>query len=197
MPAQPAPSQSKVGHFHAVRFYENDDSLCRIVAEFLREGLASKQPAIVAAIPTHRDAIIECLKDQGLDVARVQSSGDLVLLDADETLSAFMKGDIVDGRSFEEVMHNAIERACGNQKDCTVRIYGEMVDVLWKRGQNAAAIKLEMLWNKLAGTHDFSLLCGYSMGHFFKNAAAVGDICGHHTHVVSPDGEAKRVAGAA
>jgi hypothetical protein len=118
-------------------------------------------------------------------------------LDADETLSAFMQGDIVDGHSFEAVMHNVIERACGNRKDCTVHIYGEMVDVLWKRGQNTAAIRLEILWNQLAGTHDFSLLCGYSMGHFFKNAAAVDDIRKHHTHVISPDGEATRVAGAA
>jgi len=197
MPAQSASSQSKGDHFHAVRFYENDDSLCRIVAEFLREGLADKQPAIVLAIPAHRDAIVECLKDRGLDVVRVQSDGDLMLLDADETLSAFIEGDIVDRHSFEAVMHNAIERACGNRTDCTVRVYGEMVDVLWQRGQNAAAIKLEMLWNQLAGTHDFSLLCGYSMGPFFKNAAAVDDICRHHTHVVSPDGEATRVAGAA
>jgi hypothetical protein len=72
-----------------------------------------------------------------------------------------------------------------------------MVDVLWKRSQNTAAIKLEILWNQLAGAHDFSLLCGYSMGHFFKNAAAVEDITRHHTHVVSADGEPTRVAGAA
>lgn len=197
MPARSERSQPKGDHFHAVRFYENDDSLCRMVAEFLREGLVGKQPAIVVAVPAHRDAIVECLKGRGLDAAKVQSDGGLVLLDADETLSAFMKGDMVDGRSFEAVMHNIIERACGNRKDCTVRVYGEMVDVLWKRGQHTAAIKLEMLWNQLASTHDFSLLCGYSMGHFFKNAAAVDEICRHHTHMVSPDGGATRVPGAA
>jgi hypothetical protein len=34
--------------------------------------------------------------------------------------------------------------------------YGEMVDVLWKAGQDAAAIRVELLWNTLATTHDFS-----------------------------------------
>ena len=34
--------------------------------------------------------------------------------------------------------------------------YGEMVEVLWKAGQDAAAIRVELLWNKLATTHDFS-----------------------------------------
>ena len=47
---------------------------------------------------------------------------------------------------------------------------------------SAAAIKLEMLWNHLANTHDFSLLCGYAMGNFYKDAT-IDDVCRHHTHV--------------
>jgi DcmR-like sensory protein len=61
-----------------------------------------------------------------------------------------------------------------------VRACGEMVDVLWKRNQTAAATRVEMLWNELAQSHDFSLLCGYSMGNFYKDAAQ-DDICRHHT----------------
>jgi hypothetical protein len=30
--------------------------------------------------------------------------------------------------------------------------------------------QVEMLWNRLANIHDFSLLCGYSMGNFYKDA---------------------------
>jgi hypothetical protein len=68
-----------------------------------------------------------------------------------------------------------------------------MVDVLWKDGLTAAAIKLEMLWNRLANTHDFSLLCGYAMGQFYKDAS-VDDVCRHHTHLVSDSGEAARLS---
>jgi hypothetical protein len=56
-----------------------------------------------------------------------------------------------------------------------------MVDLLWKDDQHVAAIVLEMLWNKLAATEDFSLRCGYSMGNFYKDAS-VADICSQHTH---------------
>ena len=45
-----------------------------------------------------------------------------------------------------------------------------MVDLLWKDGLTTAAVRLEMLWNQLARTHDFSLLCGYSMGNFYKES---------------------------
>ncbi len=78
-------------------------------------------------------------------------------------------------------------RKLARARQNTIRAYGEMVDVLWKDGMSAAAIKLEMLWNRLANTHDFSLLCGYAMGNFYKDAS-VSDICRQHTHVVGADG---------
>ena len=80
-----------------------------------------------------------------------------------------------------------LEKAARGRPHCTVRAYGEMVDVLWKDGATAAAIRLEMLWNELAGRHSLSLLCGYAMGNFYKEAA-VEDICSHHTHVMSETG---------
>jgi hypothetical protein len=62
-----------------------------------------------------------------------------------------------------------------------------MVDVLWKRDQTAAAIRLEMLWNDLARSHQFGLLCGYAMGSFYKGSAS-DEICGAHSHVISDTG---------
>jgi hypothetical protein len=64
------------------------------------------------------------------------------------------------------------------------RACGEMVDVLWQDGLRAAAIRLEMHWNQLAMTHDFSLLCGYAMGSFYKDAG-MRDVCAQHSHVIA------------
>jgi hypothetical protein len=62
-----------------------------------------------------------------------------------------------------------------------------MVDLLWKQGQSVAAVRLEMLWNKLAATQDCSLLCGYAMGNFYKGSQQQ-EICDQHTHVLAADG---------
>src|SRR2546425_4420896 len=75
---------------HAVRFYENDKSLAQIVAQFLSDGLAAGNPGIVVATPAHRAAILRELVATSLDVVQLQRSNDLVLLDAQETLSIFM-----------------------------------------------------------------------------------------------------------
>jgi hypothetical protein len=175
------------GHFHAVRFYENHTSLCRIVADFLGEGLATAQPALIIATPQHRDGIVQELCARHFDVDRLQADGDLLLLDARDTLSTFMVDGHPRAEPFTTAMTGALERVCREGKDCTIRAYGEMVDVLWKDGLSVAAVRLEMLWNQLAMTHAFSLLCGYAMGNFYKDAS-VADICRQHTHVVAVDG---------
>ena len=94
---------------------------------------------------------------------------------------------------FKDSMCDVIRRACRGREDCTVRIYGAMVDILWKNGSQDAAVRLEMLWNQLANTQAFSLFCGYAMGHFYKDANR-DDVCRQHTHVVSADGETVKVA---
>src|SRR5205814_8284120 len=89
-----------------------------------------------------------------------------------------------------------IEAASGGRPYVTISAYGEMVDVLWKAGQTVTACRLEALWNALANTHTFSLLCGYAMENFYEDAA-VDEICSHHSHVVSSTGDVAVVTCAA
>jgi hypothetical protein len=170
-----------------VRFYEDATSLAKMVAVFVAEGLIAEQPAIIIATPEHRHAITQQLLAKSFDLDHLRSRHNLFLLDANETLATFMVDGMPNAERFEEVMLPIIDTACNDRKDCLIRAYGEMVDVLWKDGQEAAAIRLEMLWNQLANTRKFSLLCGYSMGSFYKGAT-FEDICHQHTHLVSATG---------
>jgi hypothetical protein len=174
------------GQFHAVRFYDSKESLCRIVATFLGEGLAAGQPGLVIGTPEHRASIADALRERGVDVDRLVAAGDLLLVDAKEMLAKFMVDGQPDANLFLEHATQALEQLCRGRKDCTVRAYGEMVDLLWKEDRDVAAIVLEMLWNKLAASASFSLLCGYAMGNFYKDASVV-DICSQHTHAFGVD----------
>jgi MEDS: MEthanogen/methylotroph, DcmR Sensory domain len=190
-----APSVTAADHYHAVRFYEGEKSLAQITAKFLVEGLADHHPAIVVATPSMRAALIIELTAQSFDVVELQRSGELVLLDAKGLLSAFM----IDGKPhparFNDMMCEVIDQVCRGRSNCKVRIFGQMVDLLWREGQQEAAIQLEMLWNQLARNQAFSLLCGYAMGNFYKDSP-FQEICGQHSHVVADDGHAKPVESA-
>lgn len=180
------------GPFHAVRFFEDETSLCRIVADFIGDGLAADQPCIVIATPAHREYIAHGLQTLSFEVSRLQENRQLLMLDAEDTLSTFMKNGAPDGAAFRKNVGGVLDAAAAGRPKTTMRAYGEMVDWLWKNDAADAAIQLEMLWNQLADTRAFSLLCGYSMGNFYKHGA-YEDICGHHTHVISGAGQPTRV----
>lgn len=176
-------------HHHAVQFYENDGSLFTTVAGFLSQGLVEEHPAIIIATAAHTEAILEHLSGRLIDVEKARAVGELVVLDAHQTLALFMVGDRPDAARFEASVGRVIgDLLKGRSNRTLIRAYGEMVDVLWKEGREEAAIQLELLWNGLAGRHGFALLCGYAMGNFFKQTDRLEEVCRHHTHVVpSPE----------
>ena len=167
---------------HAVRFYESDRSLALIVVDFLQGGFDHGEPGIIVATPTQRGAVLRELSSRSVDVVDLQRSGTLIMLDARDTLATFMIDGKPDEARFMSGMSEVIDRACKGHSDCTVRIFGQMVDVLWQQDEHEAAIRLEMLWNQLAQTKSYSLLCGYAMGHFYKDAT-LDEVCAQHTQV--------------
>ncbi len=155
-------------HHHAVQFYGNDAELLTTVGTFLSEGLIAGQPAIVIATPEHRIAIEQALASHLVDVDAARRLGDLIMLDADEILSTFMVDHAPVGSLFRRSVGDIIDQTRRGRERTPVRAYGEMVDVLW---------------NNLAETHTFSLLCGYSIGNFYKQTDKFEEVCALHTHV--------------
>lgn len=178
---------SAEAHHHSVQFYREEGSLFTTVAGFLSEGLVARQPAIVIATRPHRTAIEQHLHDRLIDCAKARRDGDLVMLDAEELLGQFMLGEHPDPELFEENVGMVIKQTLDGRGGSGARAYGEMVDVLWKEGRSEALLAVEILWNKLVIRHGFALLCGYSMGNFYKQPWQLEALRSQHTHVVGVD----------
>jgi signal transduction histidine kinase len=151
---------------HSVQFYDSDDYLCRLVAEFVAEGLRAGEPAVIIATEAHRQGFIARLRAAGIEPDAVP----LTMLDARATLRAFMDGAIPDENRFRSVIGHVLEQRCGGNPRTRIRAYGEMVDLLWTDGNPEAAVRVEELWNDLAELHSFTLLCAYPMGRFYKES---------------------------
>ena len=171
---------------HAVQFYDGEDFLADAIASFIAAGIAAGQSVVVFATEAHLGAFTTRLAAQGFGLAELCQAGRLTLRDARQTLDAFMSGTMPDAHQFERTVAPVIEHAAARGNHGVVRAYGEMVDVLWKDGQTLAALRLEELWNDLADRHSFSLLCGYAMGHFYKEAHGddFHEICRRHREVI-------------
>ncbi|HET9752408.1 MAG TPA: MEDS domain-containing protein, partial [Myxococcales bacterium] len=173
-------------HQHAVQFYDSDEFLGARVVSFLRVGLREREPVVLIATPEHGALFRAHLGESGIGVDAALRDGSLVLLDARETLSKITVSGMPDWHRFKQVVGGVLERALLATSAAHVRAYGEMVDVLWRDGQPAAALRLEEFWNDLGAIHAFSLLCAYRMGNFLKEAdgANFQHVCQAHTHVV-------------
>jgi hypothetical protein len=175
-------------HYHAVQFYKDETSLSGTVAQFLADGLRTGQPGLIIATSSHADSIVRELKARGLDVDALRMTGELQFFDARRMLGAIMVGGVPDAIRFRTTVGDMIERLCAGRTPCPIRAYGEMVDLLWQEGNADGAIKLEILWNQLAATYDFALLCGYAFGHFYKETRdpRYPDVVAQHSQVL-PD----------
>lgn len=177
---------------HAVQFYADDAYLINALARFVGTALGSGDFAVVIATKPHRDALAQRLKANGLDTSDAIRKGRYVLLDAAETLAKFMVEGMPDPDLFKAIVGSVISRAAALAAGESRRIaaYGEMVALLWEEGKLEAAIKLEELWNNLAQTESFNLLCAYPINNFSheEHSDPFQRICAAHSAVIPGEG---------
>lgn len=168
---------------HVVEFYEEDAELARTVGAYLTDAAQAGAVAIVVATEDHRRAFQAELTAAGLDAADACGDGRLVLLDAAEMLARFMPEGRIDGDAFHRVIGAVVRKAAESGRP--IRVYGEMVALLWEAGDVLAAIELERLWNDLGRELEFGLLCAYHSEAVSgsEHADALQQICHLHSAV--------------
>ncbi len=177
---------------HFVQFHKDSATLAKEVSAFIATGLRGSEGVVAIATEEHTRAIIEELFHKGFDAANCQEAGQLVLLDAEATLAAFMSVGIPDWPKFRDTIapQIAATRDRGFQK---IRAYGEMVDILWRKGNSAAAIRLEEYWNDISHIMSFSLLCAYMLDGLDESSYAgpLHEIGRTHSDVISGEDDAR------
>ena len=164
---------------HIVQMYQDDAFLAEAVAEYVVTGLRAGEAAVIIATAQHRAKFLRALQAEGF-----KEGPALKLLDAEETLARFMRDGTPQWREFHEVVGGLIAEL--RLQYPTVRAYGEMVDVLWQRGERDAAIRLEEYWNELGRLQTFSLFCAYRLDPLASEAygGPLESVCKTHTHLV-------------
>lgn len=170
------------GHF--VQVYQDPVFLCQAVCEYLRTGLSRGEGAIIIARPSHTAAFVQQLENDGVAARDAIAAGQLVMLDAEETLARFTAQGMPDWQSFHALIGGVIAKLRLNYP--AVRAYGEMVDLLWQRGERDAALRVEEFWNDIAKLQTFSLLCAYAMDPLDPTAygGPLECVCRVHTHLI-------------
>lgn len=156
-----------------VQFYDKENFLI----DSLESYFDSSDPALVIAT----ENITKPLK---LHLIKKGSKHKFKLVSAESALSKFMEGGMPNPEKFEKLISKYLS---GLSKDGQhVRVFGEMVSLLWKRGNKSGAFQLEALWDQLKLKHNFSICCAYPMVDVggYESMNDFFNICLNHGEVI-------------
>jgi len=151
---------------HIVQLYQDQDFLNRAVCRFAGAAIANGEGMILVPTLTHWNAFRPRLEAEGVDVEAARERGQLTVVDADEFLPHFMRDGMPDSPVFLGLAADVIGQARAGGRYPRVRWWGEMVNVLWERGNVAASMNLEDLFDQLGGEQDVALFCSFLMDNF-------------------------------
>lgn len=151
---------------HIVQLYQDQEFLNRAVCRFAGAAIANGEGLILVPTLTHWDAFRPRLEAEGVDVEAARKRGQLTVVDADEFLPHFMRDGMPDSPIFLGLAADVIGKARAGGRYQTMRWWGEMVNVLWERGDVGASMKLEDLFDQLGKEQDVALFCSFLMDNF-------------------------------
>jgi hypothetical protein len=170
---------------HIVQLYQDQDFLNRAVCRFAGAAIANGEGVILVPTLTHWHGIRPRLEAEGVDVDAARRRGQLTVVDSDEFMPSFMRESMPDSPVFLGLAADVIGEARSGRYQ-KVRWWGEMVNVLWERGDVAASMNLEDLFDQLAHQHDIAIFCSFLMDNFDGDVHArmLPRLGTNHSHLV-------------
>jgi KaiC/GvpD/RAD55 family RecA-like ATPase len=171
---------------HIVYPYTDEGLVEQAVTLFARGGLRNGEGVILVMTADHCNSIRRCLLAEGYDVDALQKSGQLVVVPAEDLLAQFLIEGVPNEDIFRELLRRMIANSrasTGKGLDGRVRIFGEMVSLLWN-ADLGATISLEEMWSRVIDEHSVSLMCTYALGG--RKDIPV-ELHALHSHLLQPD----------
>lgn len=171
-------------HDHIAQAYQEESFLVEALGVYVSAGLQRGEGVMLIMRKAHWAALVIQLEALGADLLAAVERGQVASYDADEMLASLVKDEVPDHNAFRQMVGNVIG---GMRRSYpTIRVFGEMVDILWHDDRRDAAAELEKLWSGLTRTGPFALLCGYRVDPMDR--AVYGGpfeaLCNSHTHLI-------------
>ncbi|PSJ16056.1 MEDS domain-containing protein [Nitrosomonas supralitoralis] len=169
---------------HIVQVCENEISQADILTDFIKDGLLKGEAVIVIVNIVLRKTIISKLSLAGLHLQNFKDNSQIKFLDTDFLISSLFIDGAIEKQTFHKLCALPLYEA--QLKFRKARAFGDLVDVLWKNGQQVAALMLEEMFNNLYNREKVAILCIYLLNSLDSNnlEGALERICKYHTHSI-------------
>ena len=174
---------------HQAQFYASEATMVQSLADSACTALDSGNAAIVILTEMHRRALVSEFARLGFDATAAMEEGRFLSLDATATLEDFARNGIPELSRFTETVNHWMHRldSLRRPKRPSLMIFGEVVALLWARGDFESTLRLEQFWNELASQHSFSLYCPYPLALLdnARNSKLIRSMCAVHSEIHS------------
>jgi hypothetical protein len=169
--------------WHAVQFYREDGEINDAVVHLARDALERGEAVLHVATSARAAAVRERLLKAGLDAGALEAEGRLVILDAEQQLERLLKDGRPDREAFQREIGGLVRRLLETGRP--LHVFGEMVDVLWQRGEAEEMLRLEEFWNELLQAETFTLHCGVRLTGTERDARVLPHNLDRHSHLLT------------
>ncbi|MCU1262477.1 MAG: hypothetical protein JWO80_5362, partial [Bryobacterales bacterium] len=116
---------------HIVYPYTNESQFAEAVCLFVSAGLRKGESALLLMEQSHCEPIWQQLRENGFDLGELESTGRLTCVTAETLLATCMFDGIIDEHVFKTTVGRLIEKAKAASFTGQVRVFGEIVNLLW------------------------------------------------------------------
>lgn len=146
---------------HFAQFHRDTEALTESAFVFLEAGLRHGHSLLVIAPAYRVEQLFDRLSTGKFHPKSLLDSGQLAVMDSTKVIDQLVAPGENEWARFRGLLGPVLSRLRPYGR--RTRIYGEIANALWQAGETEAAVRLEDLWNALAGAYSFSLFCGYTM----------------------------------
>jgi DNA-binding NarL/FixJ family response regulator len=170
---------------HEALYYSTEALLLDRWASVAEAALDTDATFYLVATPDHQQRLRAMLEARGANLPVAISEGRYVSVGVDEALSTFMVGDRLHEQRFWTFTTSLMLRLAkaSTAEQPHIVACGECAPMLCVRGNAAAAVRLEQLWDELTRTFNLDTVCGFASDacHCEDPAAVLDDMKAVHT----------------
>lgn len=155
---------------HILQVYGNENVFLDALEGFVGSGLRVEEAVVVVASATHLHELEKRLRMRWIEIDRARFQQRYIPVLSQETLLKFMVGGFPDAELFAKAAGGLIARARGDNRK--VRVFVEMIEMLWGPGKESASVQVERLWAQLAKAEGFPLFCAYAKETFERHVTS-------------------------
>lgn len=168
---------------HFLQFYESEESLLGSLEAYVSAGFINGDGVAIIATAEHISALEKVLS-KNFNVKMLKTQKRYIAIDAEALLEGLLVNGEIDRSRFDDTVQGII-KDIKHELNSSIRVYGELVALLWGQGNRKAVVELEKLWHDFCTQGTICLFCAYPKRNFRQDAIeSIQDICSCHSMLV-------------